>query len=249
MGTDTASARLALLIDADNAHHKYLGPILTEVAKYGVATIRRAFGDWSQPNLAPWRAPMLTHSVQPMQQYRYTSGKNATDSALIIDAMDILHSGVVDGVCIVSSDSDFTRLAARFREQGLLAIGIGEAKKTPEPFRAACSTFIYVENLVADGAKAVAATWKTDANLRRLMTEAVDNASTEDEWAHLGPVGSNLSKLATDFDTRTWGFPKLKDLFAAHPAFDLKLESPGNGKPKQALVRLRPQKTTAKGGQ
>src|SRR5690554_2421156 len=139
-------ARLAVLIDADNAHAKHLEPLLVEIAKYGTASVRRAYGDWTSTQLTKWKDQLLKHSVQPMQQFSYTTGKNATDSALIIDAMDLLHSGTVDGFCLVSSDSDFTRLAARIREQGLIAYGFGE-RKTPKPFVAACTTFIYVENL------------------------------------------------------------------------------------------------------
>ncbi|WP_284328267.1 NYN domain-containing protein [Demequina litorisediminis] len=169
MTRDDDQARLAVLIDADNAQAKHLEALFKEIAKYGAASVRRAYGDWATPQLGPWREPLLQHSIQPIQQFGYTKGKNATDSALIIDAMDILHAGNVDGFCIVSSDSDFTRLAARIREQGLRAYGFGE-KKTPQPFVAACDTFIYVENLVPTTRKATttSAAWHQDQKAQRL---------------------------------------------------------------------------------
>ena len=234
-------ARLAVLIDADNAHAKHLEQLLVEIAKYGTASVRRAYGDWTSTQLDRWKQPLLEHSVQPIQQYSYTRGKNATDSALIIDAMDILHAGTVDGFCLVSSDSDFTRLAARIREQGLTAYGFGE-RKTPKPFVAACDTFVYVENLAGGDAPQAAATagsWKPDKQLDALLSEAVNAAARDDDWAHLGPVGSNLSRIASDFDSRTWGFSKLKDLIAAHPGYEVRLRAPEQGKPKVIMVRAK----------
>ena len=266
MAKPTDEARLAVLIDADNASAQHLERLLVEIAKYGTATVRRAYGDWTSTQLDKWKTPLLTHSVQPMQQYAYTTGKNSTDSALIIDAMDLLHSGTVDGFCLVSSDSDFTRLAARIREQGLMAYGFGQ-KKTPKPFVAACTKFVYVENLGgAEDAPKPATTrtatvtkakpaatpeatvtkakpaLKGDAKLDKLLSEAVETAADDDGWAHLGAVGSNLSRLSSDFDSRTWGYPKLTDLLRTHPGYDVVSRSPGNGKPKASVVRSKPRK-------
>ncbi|MHA6513508.1 NYN domain-containing protein [Tessaracoccus sp. Z1128] len=228
-------ARLAVLIDADNARAQHIDQLLVEVAKYGRASVRRAYGDWTSTQLTSWKTELLQHSIQPIQQFSYTTGKNATDSSLIIDAMDLLHAGNLDGFCLVSSDSDFTRLAARIREDGRLVYGFGE-RKTPKPFVAACDTFIYVENLttVAPSVKPATVTahkLTTDAFLDKLLAEAVDAAAGDDNWANLGVVGSNLSRLASDFDSRTWGFAKLKDLFAAHPGYVTQ------SKPNEVLVQ------------
>ncbi|WP_061961906.1 NYN domain-containing protein [Demequina flava] len=242
MATTQDQARLAVLIDADNARAEHLERLLIEVAKYGTASVRRAYGDWTTPQLGPWKETLLAHSVQPIQQFGFTKGKNATDSALIIDAMDILHAGTVDGFCLVSSDSDFTRLAARIREQGLKAYGFGE-RKTPAPFVAACDTFVYVENLRRDSAPQESERkrdFTTDPELAKWLAEAVDTASRDDDWAHLGEVGSNLSRLRSDFDTRTWGFSKLKDLMKAHPAYEVKNVATGEGRPTVVQVRRKP---------
>lgn len=238
MVTPATDARLAVLIDADNAHAQHIERLLVEIAKYGTASVRRAYGDWTSTQLSSWKQALLEHSVQPVQQFSYTKGKNSTDIALIIDAMDLLHAGVVDGFCLVSSDSDFTRLAARIREQGLVAYGFGE-RKTPKPFVAACTMFVYVENLVAPvatSAKSPVAP-KTPPMPNKLLTEAVDAAAGDDGWAHLGAVGSNLSRLAPDFDSRTWGHAKLADLFRAHPRFEVESRKTGEGKPPNAFVR------------
>jgi len=232
-------ARLAVLIDADNASANDLEVLLVEIAKYGTATVRRAYGDWTGDQLKTWKSKLLESSVQPIQQFSYTTGKNSTDSALIIDAMDLLHSGTLDGFCLVSSDSDFTRLAARVREQGLKAYGFGQ-RKTPKPFVAACTTFVYVENLRAVPATAEetpAPEFAGDARLDKLLAEAVDTAAGDDSWAHMGAVGSNLSRLASDFDSRTWGFAKLSGLLEAHPAYTVEFRSTGEGKPPNAFVR------------
>src|SRR5660397_134068 len=154
----SVSENLAVLIDADNAQASVIAELLSEIANYGTATVKRAYGDWTTQNLAGWKDVLHTYAIQPIQQFRYTTGKNSTDSALIIDAMDLLHGGTVDGFCLVSSDSDFTRLAARIREQGLMAYGFGQ-RKTPKPFVAACTQFVYVENLAgADAAPKPTAT-------------------------------------------------------------------------------------------
>jgi uncharacterized LabA/DUF88 family protein len=236
---ESGGARLAVLVDADNASAQHLEQLLVEIAKYGKASVRRAYGDWTSTRLTSWKAELLRHSVQPIQQFSYTIGKNATDSALIIDAMDLLHAGNLDGFCLVSSDSDFTRLAARVREQGLIVYGFGE-RKTPKPFVAACDTFIYVENLATDTIEAKSQAkpaLKRDHKLDRLLAEAVEVAAGDDGWAHLGAVGSNLSRLASDFDSRTWGFTKLKDLMDAHPDFQIQSRPTGEGKTPNAFVR------------
>ena len=226
----TDEARLAVLIDADNARAQHISQLLVEVARFGRASVRRAYGDWTSTQLTSWKAELLQHSIQPIQQFSYTTGKNATDSSLIIDAMDLLHAGNLDGFCLVSSDSDFTRLAARIREDGKVVYGFGERKK-PKPFVAACDTFIYVENLtVATTTKPATVApprLQSDPFLDNLLAEAVDAAAGDDTWANLGAVGSNLTRLASDFDSRTWGFAKLKDLFVAHP--DYVVQSKPNG--------------------
>jgi len=241
MARASDEARLAVLIDADNASAQHLEQLLVEIAKYGAASVRRAYGDWTSTRLNSWKTGLLQHSVQPIQQFSYTTGKNATDSALIIDAMDLLHAGNLDGFCLVSSDSDFTRLAARIREQGLTVYGFGE-RKTPKPFVAACDTFIYVENL-APAATEITSTPKTplkrDRKLDRLLAEAVDVAAGDDGWAHLGAVGRNLSRLASDFDSRTWGYGKLKELMTAHPDYEVTSRPTGEGKTPNAFVRHR----------
>lgn len=239
MGRSEDEARLAVLIDADNASAQHIERLLVEIAKYGTASVRRAYGDWTSTQLGSWKAVLLEHSVQPIQQFSYTTGKNATDSALIIDAMDLLHTGNLDGFCLVSSDSDFTRLAARIREDGLTVYGFG-ARKTPKPFVAACDTFVYVENLAAPHAPASStpkAAFTRDPKLDELLTEAVDAAAGDDGWAQLGAVGSNLQRLASDFDSRTWGFSKLTDLMKAHPDYRVESRSAGEGKPANTFVR------------
>jgi uncharacterized LabA/DUF88 family protein len=242
MARSTEGARLAVLIDADNAGAQHLEQLLVEIAKYGTASVRRAYGDWTSTQLGKWKDALLAHSVQPIQQFSYTTGKNATDSALIIDAMDLLHAGNLDGFCLVSSDSDFTRLAARIREQGLTAYGFGE-RKTPKPFVAACDAFIYVENLAPPVAPAKAATTaakptpEEKKRLDRLLAEAVQLAAGDDGWANLSAVGSNLPRLASDFDSRTWGYAKLKDLMQAHRHYEVESRSVSGGKGTNAYVR------------
>src|SRR5215469_14021928 len=207
-----APARLAVLIDADNASAAVVTGLLAEVAKYGTAHVKRAYGDWTGPGLHGWKEHLLGSSIQPMQQFAYTTGKNATDSAMIIDAMDLLYSGRFDGFCIVSSDSDFTRLAARIRESGLTVYGFGE-RKTPKAFVAACDKFIYIENLRRDAApagttdalpapapRATAAQLKRDASLVSQLRNAVEAASDDDGWAALGYVGTLVTKQQPDFD-------------------------------------------------
>ncbi len=247
-----ASARLAILIDADNAQPAAVEGVLTEVARYGIAFIRRAYGDWTTPNLGGWKSALLDHSIQPMQQFRYTVGKNATDSAMIIDAMDLLHSKRLDGFCLVSSDSDFTGLARRIREEGLLCIGFGE-KKTPRPFVAACDRFVFTELLVRKPAQAEAPREKTpkrlmdDTHLVGLLTAAVDAASDDTGWARLGTVGSKVAQQAPEFDSRSWGFAKLSGLIGAMPIFEVEERRGADGTSRTPYVRRKPQAAGAKG--
>jgi uncharacterized LabA/DUF88 family protein len=218
--------RLALLIDADNAQPSITESLLSEVAKYGVANVKRIYGDWTTPSLTGWKAVLLEHSIQPVQQFRYTIGKNATDSAMIIDAMDLLYTKRFDGFCLVSSDSDFTRLASRIREEGLLVYGFGE-KKTPKAFVSACDKFIFTEVLrfqehVGSAAKPkTASELKRDTKLVALLRSALEAASDDSGWAHLGAVGSNIAKQAPEFDPRNYGFSKLGELAVATKLFDV----------------------------
>lgn len=220
------NASLAVIIDADNAQASIVEGLLSEVAKFGVASVKRIYGDWTTPNLGQWKTVLLNHSIQPIQQFRYTTGKNATDSAMIIDAMDLLYSGNFDGFCIVSSDSDFTRLASRIRESGKRVYGFGE-KKTPQPFVAACDRFIYtevfsvVENAEKEPIQTPPNKLKQDKKLINLFRTAIEAASNEDGWAHLGGVGSNIIKNAPDFDPRNYGYAKLGDLATAIDIFDI----------------------------
>ncbi len=222
-GTNDA---LAVLIDADNANPAIIEGLMTEVAKYGVATVKRIYGDWTTPNLNSWKSVLLEHSVQPIQQFRYTTGKNATDSALIIDAMDLLYVAPLAGFCIVSSDSDFTRLAARIRESGRRVYGFGE-RKTPRPFVAACDRFVYTEVFTqAPAAEQGRKPWtakdlRADRELMTLLRGAFEAASDDDGVAHLGVVGSNMNKQAPDFDARSYGYGKLSDLIAAVGLYDV----------------------------
>jgi uncharacterized LabA/DUF88 family protein len=256
--TDKNNPRLAVLIDADNARANIIEGLLAEVAKFGLASVKRIYGDWTTPNLGQWKTVLLEHSIQPIQQFRYTTGKNATDSAMIIDAMDLLYTGTFDGFCIVSSDSDFTRLASRIREAGKSVYGFGE-KKTPRPFVTACDRFIYTEILLALAESQINETealivtkdksveiraeskkstpenksedeplkkytekeLKQDSKLRRLFKTAIEAASNDEGWAHLGGVGSNIIKNAPDFDPRNYGYSKLGDLAIATGLFDV----------------------------
>ena len=236
------TARLAVLIDADNAQPSITEGLLAEVAKYGTAHVKRAYGDWTGTSLKGWKEQLLAQSIQPIQQFAYTTGKNATDAAMVIDAMDLLYSGRFDGFCLVSSDSDFTRLAARIRESGLTVYGFGE-RKTPKAFVAACDKFIYIENLTyADDAaapavaapkpapRASAAKLKADAALVSQLRNAVEAASDDDGWAPLGSIGNIITKQAPDFDSRTYGYAKLSDLMTATTLFEMDRRSPGDGK-------------------
>jgi uncharacterized LabA/DUF88 family protein len=252
------AARLAVLIDADNAQPAIIDNLLAEVARYGTASVKRAYGDWTGTSLKGWKDQLLAQSIQPVQQFAYTTGKNATDSAMVIDAMDLLYSGRFDGFCLVSSDSDFTRLAARLRESGLTVFGFGE-RKTPKAFVAACDKFIYIENLRRDGAgaglvatvpaavpRASAAQLKRDAALVSQLRDAVEAASDDDGWAPLGYVGTLVTKQAPDFDSRSYGYAKLSDLMAATTLFELERRSQGDGRPGAIYVRGKRRRPPAK---
>jgi len=221
--------RLAVLIDAENAQRSVIADLLTEVARYGTATIKRAYGDWTTPNLNGWRETLHTLAIQPIQQFRFASGKNATDAALIIDAMDLLHGGRVDGFCLVSSDSDFTRLATRIREAGLAVYGFGE-KKTPRAFVAACDKFIYTEILRAPATKPTAIA-SSQEPLKPLLIAAVAGATREDGWAPLSNVGLLVAKSNPSFDPRNYGCEKLGELVRCQPYLKVKKVPATDGSP------------------
>jgi uncharacterized LabA/DUF88 family protein len=242
---EISQAKLAVLIDADNTQHVIIEGLLNEVAKYGIASVKRIYGDWTSNNLRSWKEKLLEHAIQPIQQFSYTSGKNATDSAMIIDAMDLLYSEKLDGFCIVSSDSDFTRLAARLRESGRIVYGFGE-KKTPKAFVSVCDKFIYTEILrdtheESDEDKAALAKkkkdFKVDRKLLKLLRDAVDDIAEESGWAYLGGVGQKINNRAADFDSRNYGFKKLGDMFRAIPQFEIEERPRANSTSKQLYIR------------
>lgn len=234
--------KLAVLIDADNAQPSIVDGLLSEIANYGVASVKRIYGDWTAPGLKRWKEVLLQHSIQPIQQFAYTKGKNATDSAMIIDAMDLLYTDNFNGFCLVSSDSDFTKLAARLRESGLLVYGFGE-KKTPSPFVSACDKFIYTEVLRAkvDANQAIAKKsskeLKQDEKLVSLLRNAVEASSDDSGWAYLGPVGSNIAKQTPDFDPRNYGYGKLGELVSATQLFEIERRKIGDTNSKAVLLR------------
>ena len=244
--------KLAVLIDADNIPHSSMKATLDEIAKLGVPTIKRIYGDWTKPTVAGWKAVLLETAITPVQQYSYTTGKNATDSAMIIDAMDILHNNHVDGFCLVSSDSDFTRLATRLRESGMLVVGIGE-KKTPKPFIVACDKFIYIEIIgakespqrravayPASPAPVPAPTESVDPALIRLLENTIDDLTEDDQWAFLAEVGILLLKKKPDFDPRNYGFSKLTPLFKSLPdRFEIDEREVENSRIRHIYVRNR----------
>ncbi len=232
--------KLAVLIDADNAQASVIQELLAEVSRYGTATIKRAYGDWTTTNLKGWKEVLHKMAIQPIQQFSYTTGKNSTDASLIIDAMDVLHTGSVDGFCLVSSDSDFTRLATRIREAGLVVYGFGE-RKTPEPFVAACDKFIYTEILRAKPDEAKVQAVHTEANVKPavevaelpelapMILTALDAAARDDGWAPLGPLGSQMNKNNPSFDPRNYGFSQLSKLMRKQDYLEIKEVSTGDG--------------------
>ena len=241
--------RLAVLIDADNAQSSFVPGLLTEVARHGTASVKRAYGDWTQPNLNGWKAVLNAHAIGPIQQFRYTTGKNATDSALIIDAMDLLYAGTLDGFCLVSSDSDFTRLATRLRESGVTVIGFGE-QKTPSPFVHACDEFVYLEKLDHDkqpAAKKPQATvppprtappLQQDKKLVQLLKEAVKAAANNEGWAELGHIGKQVKLKDPGFDPRQYQCSGLLKLIQATKQFEV-AKPPDKTTQAQSLVRVK----------
>lgn len=235
--------KLAVLIDGDNIPSKYIKEMMEEITKYGTPTVKRIYGDWTKPHLSKWKNILLENAITPIQQYGYTTGKNATDSAMIIDAMDILYSEKVDGFCLVSSDSDFTKLATRLREAGLVVYGIGE-KKTPNPFIVACDKFIYLEILAQDedenqDGKTAAKKKNIDKvtpKVIRFLRNSVEDASDDDGWAFMGDVGSLILKKQPNFDSRNFGFDKLTPFFKSLPQFEIE-QKEGGGRFKLIYVR------------
>ncbi len=238
----------AVLIDGDNIPSAYVEEMIEEIAKYGNPTIKRIYGDWTKPHLNKWKNVLLEHAITPVQQYGYTTGKNATDSAMIIDAMDILYSGKVEGFCLVSSDSDFTRLATRLREARMQVIGIGE-KKTPNPFIAACDKFIYIEILrnksqqseddgSGDKKEAKPSVDKITSKEINLIRSSIADLSDEDGWAYLGDVGSLIQKKRPNFDSRNYGFQKLTPLIKSTGKFEIEeRNAPNNSRYKHIYIK------------
>lgn len=251
--------RLAVLIDADNIPYSNVKGMLEEIAKYGTPTFKRIYGDWTKPTISGWKSVLLENAITPVQQYSYTKGKNSTDSALIIDGMDILYSGKVDGFCIVSSDSDFTRLATRLREAGMKVIGIGE-RKTPHPFIVACDKFIYLEILTTSMAtleppveirkkgKPVVKKKKTEDPepqsqariVKRLIASSITDLADDNGWAYLGDVGNLILKKQPDFDPRNFGFPKLTPLIRS---LDFEIDERESGQNHIKHIYIRNRKT------
>jgi len=236
-----STTRLAMLIDGDNAQPSLFGSMIAETSKYGVVSIRRIYGDWTTTNMNGWKEVLNSHAIQPVQQFRYSVGKNATDSAMIIDAMDILYERLVSGFCLVSSDSDFTRLATRIREKGLFVMGIGNLN-TPKAFVNACERFVHVENLQLEESQTQATQDpkpKVDQIVKPLdpvpmLRKAVDSCVQDDGWAFLAEVGSRLQKLDPAFDARTYGHKQLSPLFKAHSR-EFEIKTKGG----TSLVRIR----------
>lgn len=244
--------KLAVLIDADNVPYANVKEMFEEIAKYGTPTFKRIYADWTKPTVSGWKKVLLENAITPIQQYSYSSGKNASDSALIIDAMDILYTGKVDGFCIVSSDSDFTRLATRLREAGMKVIGIGE-KKTLTPFITACDKFIYIEILKSKAAAEddISTTKeskkvpqqdsqplsKIDPKIIRLFADSIADLADEDGWAYLGDLGSLMMKKKPDFDSRNYGFSKLLPLIKSINRFEVDERETGKANVKHIYIR------------
>ena len=257
--------KIAVLVDAENVSEKYAQDLLDEVTNYGVPTYKRVYGDWTKSQLRNWKDSLLTYSFTPIQQYSYTSGKNSSDSAMIIDAMDILYSGKVTGFCLVTSDSDFTRLAMRLREAGMLVLGMGE-KKTPQPFIKACEKFIYLEVLKNAEEKAEEKAEKEEKTekegsqpkvekkasekpavsvvplkkVRAAIKDIVNSIGNDEGWAYLADVGNNLSKRMPDFDSRNYGYRKLIDLVSTFSGFEISRIPVGEGgKVNKIMIKIK----------
>jgi uncharacterized LabA/DUF88 family protein len=239
------NVNFAVLIDGDNIPSAHVKEMMEEIAKYGNPTIKRIYGDWTKPHLSKWKNLLLENAITPIQQYGYTTGKNATDSAMIIDAMDILYSGKVDGFCIVSSDSDFTRLATRLREAGMKVLGIGE-RKTPNPFIVACDKFIYVEIIRSRGTKKESTSEKPEVESEKdtidpikykeinLIRTSISDLSDDDGWVYLGDLGNLIQKKQPNFDSRNYGFEKLTALIRSLKEFEI--EQRDNPKSRHKLM-------------
>lgn len=245
--------RLAVLIDADNVPYANVKQMFEEIAKYGTPTFKRIYADWTKPTVSGWKTVLLQNAITPVQQYSYSTGKNSSDSAMIIDAMDILYSGKVDGFCIVSSDSDFTRLAIRLREAGMKVIGIGE-KKTLIPFITACDKFIYIEILKAEevneeekktkpskkqGAPKQAPINKIDQELVKLLRDSISDLADENGWAYLGNLGTQILKKKPDFDTRNYGYTKMLPLVKSLNKFEFDERESGRNNIKHVYVKIK----------
>lgn len=249
---NTAELKFAVLIDADNVPYANVKGMMEEIAKYGTPTFKRIYGDWTKPTVAGWKSVLLENAITPIQQYSYTTGKNATDSAMIIDAMDILYTGRVDGFCIISSDSDFTRLALRLREAGVKVIGMGQ-KKTPSPFIAACDKFIYIE-ILGEAAKPVAKEEdkkeetapaaniikRLDENTIQLISSSISDIADDSGWAFLGDVGSMMLKKEPDFDARNYGFKKLGLLIKSTDRFEIDERTTDKSNIKLVYIKVKP---------
>ena len=250
---NTKDMRIAVLIDADNVPYANVREMLEEIARYGTPTFKRIYADWTMPTVSGWKKVLLENAITPVQQYGYTTGKNSTDSAMIIDAMDILYSGKVDGFCIVSSDSDFTRLATRLREAGMKVIGMGE-KKTPTPFISACEKFIYLEILKPQHAEEKASTAqapkqaakapetlnKIDQAFIKLIADSINDVADENGWAFLGELRNLLFKKQPDFDPRNYGFPKMLPLIKSLDKFQIDERDTGKSNMKRVYVKIKP---------
>jgi uncharacterized LabA/DUF88 family protein len=239
MPSDLRSPRLAVLIDADNASAKIADGLFEEIAKLGEASVRRIYGDFSNPRSKSWADVLSKHAIIPQQQFAYTTGKNASDITLVIDAMDLLHSGRFDGFCLVSSDSDFTRLAARIREHGVDVFGFGE-QKTPESFRQACRRFVYTENLssaagISSDPASTPKSLQPPSAATPIIKKVIAQMDVEDGWVPLGEIGNRLANMASDFDPRTFGFRKLSELVRKTNSFEI--EHPKGG---SMRIRLKP---------
>jgi len=247
-GRDDDTARLAVLIDADNAQAAVIEGLLGEIARFGEATVKRIYGDFTSPQSASWKKVLQKHAIKPIQQFAYTTGKNVTDSALIIDAMDLLYTRRFDGFCLISSDSDFTGLALRLREAGLLVLGFGE-EKTPAPFRNACHKFIFTEVLRPEQRKArssgggtakASAAPKGHPLPKDFLIEALESAADDSGWANLGGFGTYLNKRQSDFDARNYGYRKLSDLVrAASDIFEIEERQAKDSSQRDIWIRAR----------
>ncbi len=241
--TMSQNLSIAVLIDGDNISSSNVKEMMEEIAKYGNPTIKRIYGDWTRPGLNKWKSLLLENAITPIQQYSYTTGKNATDSAMIIDAMDILYSNKVDGFCLVSSDSDFTKLATRLREAGMLVLGIGE-KKTPNPFIVACDKFIYVEILKSQEEDKAERKEPNKPNYEKisnrdinLIASSIRDLSDEEGWAFLGDVGNLIQKKRPNFDSRNYGFEKLTPLIQSTGRFEIEQRETGRNRHKLIYVK------------